>query len=107
MTFFKTASAALVAATLAFGAMAPASATAFASDQGHEVAPVKSFKKGKRSNFRIANLDAKFGKKVSSKKLGGKTQRVSRLDKYLAIGAAVGAIGYALVDKALDEHRRN
>lgn len=98
MTFLKTASAALVAATVAFGAMAPVSAPAFASDQGHEVAPVKSFKKGKRGpgNFRIANLN---------QRRSGKKQRVFKLDKYLAIGAAVGAIGYAMIDKALDERR--
>lgn len=85
MTFFKTASAALVAATIAFGSMAPISTPAFASDQGFEVPPVKQIKKSQKKNntFKFAKLDKKSKKQA----------------KYLAIGAAVGAIGYALLNE--------
>lgn len=86
MTILKSATAALVTATIAFAAIAPISAPAFASDQGFEVAPVKikkaQFKKPQKNNgFKSSHFD-----KASKKQA-----------KYLAIGAAVGAIGYALL----------
>lgn len=83
MTFIKTASAALIASTIAFGALAPIAAPAFASDQGFEVPPVKQMKKSskKNSSFKFASFDKKSKKQA----------------KYLVLGAAVGAIGYALI----------
>lgn len=108
MTCLKTASAALVAGTIAFGALASVSAPAFASDQGIEVKPVKQMKvpqhkksgklidvskkpHKKNDGFKFAKFDKTFDKQ--SKKEA----------KYLAIGAAVGAIGYALIS----EYRNN
>jgi len=85
MTISKSASAALVAASIAFASMAPVATPAFASDQGFEVAPVKQIKKSQKKNnaFKLAKLDKKSKKQA----------------KYLAIGAAVGAIGYALLNE--------
>ena len=88
MTLFKSTSAALLASTIAFGAMTPVSAPAFASDYGHEVAPVKNYKKGfKRNSVSHNSYSFKSNKKA----------------KYFAIGAAVGIVGYALIN-AYNKH---
>lgn len=89
MNLFKSTSAALLAATIAFGAMTPVSAPAFASDYGHEVAPVKTYKKGfKRNRVALNTRNYKVDKKV----------------KYFAIGAAVGVVGYALLNAYKKHH---
>ena len=90
MTLFKSTSAALLAATIAFGAMTPVSAPAFASDEGYEVAPVKNYKKGFKRN-RVAHN----GHNVSFKN--------NKKAKYFVIGAAVGIVGVALLN-AYNKH---
>jgi hypothetical protein len=102
MTLLRTASAALVAATIAFGAMAPASTPASATESGREIAPVKTLKKGKRS-FGLAKMDtkrirlAKFDSPLKGKKL--------RRDKYLDIAAAAASFGRAVAHSAYDAFR--
>lgn len=105
MTFLKTASAALVAGTIVFGAMASVSAPAFASDQGFEVKPVKQMKTSKKtvSSAKFVSFDKKPHKKDESFKVAKFDKQSKKEAKYLAIGAAVGAIGYAL----LSEYEKN
>lgn len=99
MTFFKTVSTALVAATVVFGAMAPISAPAFASDQGYEVKPVQQMKTSKKSfnSAKFGNFKKKPQKKNELINFAKMDKQDKKTAKYLAIGAVAGAIGYALI----------
>jgi hypothetical protein len=89
MTILKSITAALIAGTIAFGTVSPIAAPAFASDQGFDVAPVKQVKSQK-----AMKLSQKMSKSLKVVHFDKKTKQKA---KYLVIGAAVGAIGYAIL----------
>ena len=91
MAFIKSACAALVAASIAFGAMSPISTSAFATDQGQEVKPVigkKTPKKFSFANFKPGDNGKKFN-----------------TSKYLAMGTAFAQMGYAFAQNAYRDYR--
>ena len=87
MSILKLVSTAVLAATLAIGAAAPLSTSAFATDGGFQVPPTKQLKKSP-NKFRLAKF-SKGQKKTA---------------KLVAIGAVIGAAGAALLN-AYNENR--